>query len=180
MCNICKRWCAISKGGLFTQLECVAVSEWGKCGRMSVVNFYNPSLNLIVDDLEDIMEAVQGLVVWVGDFNAHNPLWGSGHRDTNGEVVEDFMDHHGLVCLNENRPTRFDIRTGSLSCIDLSLVSAQLAGKAKWDTLEESTIGSDPFPILIRFGQSLLEQHVRPRLLIGQSGRSLLQLVQGS
>lgn len=68
-----------------------------------------------------------------GRINARSPLWGSGVRDLNGEVVENFMDGNNLVCLNDGRPTRFDIRTSRLSCIDLALASAVLARVGEWD-----------------------------------------------
>ena len=111
------------------------------------------------------LRAVGEPVLWVGDFNAHNPLWGSRQKDTNGEVVEDFLDQYELVCLNDGRSIRFDIRTGTLSCVDLSLASSQLARKARWDTWEES-MGSDHFPILWRIGQSsLMEEYTCPRFL---------------
>ena len=67
------------------------------------------------------------LVIWLGDFNAHNPLWGSRMKDTNGGTMEDFMDKHGLVCMNDGRPTRFEIKTGAVSCIDLALASSEYA-----------------------------------------------------
>ena len=31
-------------------------------------------------------------MVWVGDFNAHNELWGSKKRNRNGKIVEEFID----------------------------------------------------------------------------------------
>ena len=39
-------------------------------------------------------------------------------KDTNESTVEDFMDKYGLVCMNDGRPTRFEIETGAISCID--------------------------------------------------------------
>ena len=151
---------------LTTTLECMAVRVWGEQGRMNIVNFYNPCLQLRADELEKVTEEVGTPVIWVGDFNAHNPLWGSRDRDRNGEVIEELMDKQGLVCLNDGRPTRFDIRTGRVSCIDLTIASPELAWKGKWETWEENAMGSDHFPIVVRFGQPLLvEEDTRPRPL---------------
>ena len=151
---------------LATQLECVAVRVWGEQGRMNVVNFYNPCKQLNVDELEKISDGAGGPVIWVGDFNAHNPLWGSKDRDKNGEVVEELMDRRGMVCMNDGGGTRFDIRTGRVSCIDLAIASPELAGKGEWEPREGNTLGSDHFPILVKFGQSLLvEEDSRPRAL---------------
>ena len=60
---------------------------------------------------------------WCGDFNAHNNLWGSKHTDGNGEAVEELMDIRQLVCLNNGNGTRIDIRTNTMSSLDLTLVS---------------------------------------------------------
>lgn len=69
--------------------ECVVTEVWGVKGSLSVVNFYNPCQALDADKLDQIMEQVRPPVVWIGDFNAHNPLWGSKNKDRNGIVVEE-------------------------------------------------------------------------------------------
>lgn len=131
---------------------------------VNVVNFYNPCLQLNINELEEVIGAVGSPVVWVGDFNAHNPLWGSMGRDCNGVIVEEVMDRHGLLCMNDGRPTRLNIGTGGVSSTDLAIASAELARKGEWNTMDRYTIGSDHFPIYLRFGQSLLvEEDARPR-----------------
>lgn len=101
-----------------SSLECVVVRVWEKARWVSIVNFYNPCLPINISDMEEVMEQIGEPVIWLGDFNAHNPLWGSRVRDGNGSTVEEFMDKYGLVCVNDGRPTRFEIRTGAVSCID--------------------------------------------------------------
>lgn len=80
-----------------------------------------------MDKLDDIMDQVRPPVVWTGDFNAHNPIWGSRIRDGNGVLIEDFIDKNNLVVLNDGRPTRIQVNSGSLSCIDLTFASGELA-----------------------------------------------------
>ena len=41
---------------------------------------------------------------------------------------------------------------GLESSIDLTLVSAQLATTAKWDVIQDSTVGSDHYPIICEVG----------------------------
>ncbi len=110
---------------LRTPLECAVVRVWGKQGRMNIVNFYNPCMQLNMNKLEKVVDEVGGSGGVGGDFNAHNPLWGSIGRNRNGEVVEELMDSRGLVYMNDGRPTRFDIRTGKVSCIDLTIASPE-------------------------------------------------------
>ncbi|MGL4646262.1 MAG: hypothetical protein ACRCVL_03935, partial [Cetobacterium sp.] len=99
-----------------------------------------------------------GNLIWCGDFNAHNSLWGSTCTDKNGRVVEEFMEEHALVCLNNGKGTRFNIRDSSMSCIDLTIVSGPIALECKWEVLEQSTLGSDHYPILCSVGLEICQQ----------------------
>ena len=87
--------------------ECLAVEVWSRHGSITVLNYYNPCKPLVLSDFDDTMEKVRCPVIWVGDFNAHNPLWGSDHRDSNGVIIEDFLDKYDLVVINDGRPTRY-------------------------------------------------------------------------
>lgn len=99
-------------------------------------------------------------------MGAHSPLWGSKTRDANGSTIENFLDVCvcvcGLMCLNDGRPTRFNIQTGAVSCIDLALATSNLARVGEWDSFEQYTMGSEHFPILLRFGKALLtkDEHI--------------------
>lgn len=132
--------------------ECVVTEVWGVKGSLSVVNFYNPCQALDADKLDQIMEQVRPPVVWIGDFNAHNPLWGSKNKDRNGIVVEDMLDKHNLVIINDGRPTRCQVGSGRFSHLDLAFTSAEIARTGQWDVMDESTMGSDHFPVWIKFG----------------------------
>lgn len=133
--------------------ECVAV-EVGWTGGVNIVvmNFYNPCKELSRELLEGIVETGREKVVWCGDFNAHNTLWGSETTNKNGEAVEDFLDNQALVCLNDGTGTRINSSTGALTALDLTCVSSSIAGVCEWELLSESTVGSDHFPIVCRIG----------------------------
>lgn len=55
-----------------------------------------------------------------------------------------------MVCLNDGRGTRLDVLKGSVSVLDLTLVSSNLAGKCEWEIAYETKIGSDHYPIYFR------------------------------
>lgn len=101
---------------------------------MSLINFYNPCKPLILSEIEGIINKVTSPIIWVGNFNAHNPLWGSQQRDANGAVLEEFLDSCNLVTVNDNRPTRVEIKSGNMSCLDLTL-SPALASVGEWKVL---------------------------------------------
>lgn len=139
--------------------ECIAVEVWTQGGGLKVVNFYNPCNQLTLDDQHIIRIKAGENLIWCGDFNAHNSLWGSTCTDNNGCVVEEFMEEYALVCLNNGKGTRFNIRDSSMSCIDLTIVSGTIALECKWEVLEQSTLGSDHFPILCNVGLEIYQQN---------------------
>jgi len=138
-----------------SDIECLAVEVWSSISPITVINYYNPCKSLVLLDFDEIMEKVRCPVIWIGDFNAHNPIWGSDHRDKNGGIVEEFLDKYELVVLNDGRPTRYDIGRNTCSHIDLSIASSNLARIGEWDVLNSYTMGSDHCPILCRFGRDL-------------------------
>lgn len=54
------------------------------------------------------------------------------------------------MCLNDGRGTRIDVNTSNSSALDLTLVSREVAGICEWEVWEESTVGSDHYPILCK------------------------------
>ena len=85
----------------------------------------------------------------VGDFNAHNPLWGDVQdTDARGKIIEKLLGETNICILNDGSPTYLDPRTLKTSSIDLTLCSPELASELKWSALED-THGSDHFPILL-------------------------------
>lgn len=87
------------------------------------------------------------------------PSTGGKRTDTNGEVVEELLEGKNMVCLNDGRGTRINVHTGNTSLLDLTLVSSNLAGICEWDVSEETSIGSDHFPIVCK----ILMQRDRPQ-----------------
>ena len=86
--------------------------------------------------------------IWCGDFNAHSSLWGSNHTDHNGSAVEELLDERSLICVNNGQGTRIDVNRGTTSCLDLTLVSDSLVNACDWSIKDNTTVGSDHFPIV--------------------------------
>jgi len=126
----------------------VVVEVWADKKKVVIINYYNPCKQLEVNKLEEIEGLDRNNVVMCGDFNAHNTLWGAEKTDNNGQVIEEVMNDRNLVCLNDGRRTRIDIRTGKESVLDLTILSSRMALKCKWEVHGESTIGSDHNPIM--------------------------------
>ncbi|KAL2077950.1 hypothetical protein ACEWY4_025635 [Coilia grayii] len=62
------------------------------------------------------------------------------------------MKDFNLVCLNDGHPTRVQLGGLTPSCLDLMIVSGELAGKGKWEVLDPYNLGSDHFPTVGIFG----------------------------
>lgn len=130
------------------RLKCMVIVEiWANKTKMKVANLYNPCQKLTKVMLEGIWERGNGKVIICGDFNAHSSLWGSTRTDENGKIIEEYMDEHNLVCLNDGRGTRFDVGRGTESAIDLTIVSEQIAGSSQWEVFNDNSMGSDHYPI---------------------------------
>lgn len=57
--------------------EVVVVEVWAGSQSIKVIHFYNPCGKLSKNVMEKIRGRTNQKVVWCGDFNAHNTLWGS-------------------------------------------------------------------------------------------------------
>lgn len=89
--------------------ESIVIKVWTGKSSVTIVNYYNLCSRLSTDILSDASGPIQGAVVWCGDFNAHSTLWGSCNTDTNGSVIEEFVEDMGLVRINDGRGTRYNI-----------------------------------------------------------------------
>ena len=84
----------------------------------------------------------------LGDFNAHSHLWGSKNDDKRGKVVEDILDSHQLILLNNSVHTRFDSHNQTSSLLDLSICHPSIYMDVDYEILSDR-LGSDHHPILI-------------------------------
>lgn len=98
----------------------------------------------------------QDSVLWCGDFNSHNSLWGSNSNDANGILLEEFIDEKYLVCLNNGEGTRYNCFKNTESVLDLTFISSSLAAVSTWKVLKHNTIGSDHYPVVTKIGLKIM------------------------
>lgn len=131
-----------------TTLEAIAV-EIQHPLKLNICNVYLPGDQQITcEDLSMLLDQIPYPRIVLGDFNAHNIMWGSNHTDKRGRTVEDLMDSHSLLLLNTGDSTRFNAFNGNFTAIDLAFCSASLFPKLSWYT-DEHLSGSDHLPIYI-------------------------------
>ena len=115
---------------------------------LSVINLYNPCRRITCGFLSNVWNKMNKPAILCGDFNSHHEMWGSNHCDRNGKEIVSFLSENDAVILNNGAPTRLDAHTGTLSCLDLTIVNSKLAAKCKWNVILDR-FGSDHFPVEI-------------------------------
>ena len=137
---------------LRTHLQAVAV-RFVKNKQVTICSVYlPPDLQYTVDDLQNLINELPPPFILLGDFNAHNPLWGgeSANRNGSGEVVEAVIDSNYISLLNDGSPTYCNVHSRYTSSIDLSLCSSDIFLDFIW-SVNGDLNGSDHFPIHLKW-----------------------------
>lgn len=109
-----------------------------------------PNEQITLTELEQLVNELPSPYLLLGDFNAHNRLWGSQLDDSRGKVVENFLLKNSLNLLNDKSPTHITLSLPvKYSAIDLSFCSASLFTKLSW-RVHHNPYNSDHFPIVIQ------------------------------
>ncbi len=133
-------------------LQAVAVSiktpEFHKTP-ISICSVYIPPNHTITsDDLESLFKNLPSPYIVSGDFNAHNPIWGSSTTNNRGNVINQFITRNDTFLLNSGKPTHFSSANGTFSAIDLTFCSPSIAHLLHWEPQNDLHF-SDHFPINI-------------------------------
>ena len=110
--------------------------------------YLSPRGNLSSQDLDDLIHQLPTPYLLLGDFNAHNILWGGESTDSRGKRIEDFLSKHQLCLWNDGCPTYIHPGSGSQTAIDLSVCHPSLLLDYSWST-HEDTCGSDHLPLIL-------------------------------
>ena len=90
----------------------------------------------------------------MGDFNAHNPLWGGNNLDQYGGIVENILNTNDVILYNDGSMTYHNIYTNTFSAIDLSICSSNIALEFNW-SVNNDLYGSDHYPIHLTFCENI-------------------------
>ena len=136
-----------------------------KLGNIHIFNVYNPPAQKIDQTLSSVAKKFPRNTIFVGDFNAHDPLWGSPKTDQFGTEICKWIDDNDLCVLNTGEGTHLT-PSGELTHIDLSISSRNLAAKASFHVIQEPC-GSDHLPVLTTFSIGAVMEEVNlPRRFI--------------
>ena len=78
------------------------------------------------EDVRDL-EQLPAPMILLGDFNAHNSLWGSEKMSTSGKMMEKIFNRYNLLCIDKIEETNYRAFACSKSTIDLTIASLMIA-----------------------------------------------------
>jgi hypothetical protein len=112
--------------------------------------YITPQYKLELQELNNLINQLPSPYIIMGDFNGHNPLWGSDRLTDKGKKLENFANQNNLCILNDSSNTYLHPGNGSYTCtsIDISRTDPTLACGLSW-TVYDDLCGSDHFPTLI-------------------------------
>lgn len=116
---------------------------------INLLSFYSPP-NRIIDDQfwQFLFQNIQGEILIAGDFNGHNPAWGSVKSNRAGISILENMEKYDLIILNDGSPTMVPKPNQIQSSIDLTFATPSLAAKINWE-VDDQHLGSDHLPISV-------------------------------
>lgn len=153
---------------LHTPLEAVAVRAVLFNKLVTLCSLYiPPQYHLQKQEFQLLIEQLPEPHLILGDFNAHNGLWGDSRCDARGRLIEQFLFSSNACLLNKKAPTYYSFSNKSYSSIDLSIASPPLLTDLWWEVLG-NPYGSDRFPILLRTKENEISPHV-PRWKVGSA-----------
>lgn len=132
---------------LQTSLEAVAVRAIIFDRLITVCSLYiPPDYRLSSVEFEDLTNELPEPYLITGDFNAHNPIWGSARADARGRLIEKFILSSGSCIFNKKHPTYYSTAHNTYSAIDLAIGSPILLPTCEWKVIN-NPYGSDHFPV---------------------------------
>ena len=135
---------------LNTSLQAVAVKVIMD-KEISVCSLYlPPDLTFNMNNIQNLINQLPSPFLILGDFNAHNPLWGGVTLDAKGKIIEDVIDSNSISLLNNGSMTYYNIHSNRPSAIDLSLCSPSIHLDFNW-SVNEYLNGSDHYPIHLNY-----------------------------
>ncbi|XP_058448897.1 uncharacterized protein LOC131428855 [Malaya genurostris] len=159
-----------------TSLHLVAARIYAPV-QVTVVSIYiPPSSAQYQTALSELLDKLDGPVIFLGDFNAHHLAWGSSSSNALGRFIANTTLDRNLVILNSGSPTRIDPATGHTSAIDVTFCSKSLAPKFTWRTLSD-THNSDHFPITVTIPGWSSTRTVRRKWLYDRADWSLYEQI---
>ena len=97
------------------------------------------------NQLVSLVKELPAPFLLLGDFNAHNMIWGCTKTKARGRKIERLLEKQNLCLFNRGTPT-FLYRDGKQSALDLSICHPSIFADFDW-RVHDDPLGSDHLPI---------------------------------
>ena len=132
------------------RIESITIQVSTATKRINIVNIYCPP-NKTHEETDFTKFFNLPNAILLGDFNAHNTIFGSNTKNKRGRILENLIDQHNFATLNTGAGTHIN-RNGSEKAIDLTIVSNSLTTQCNWKVIRNS-LGSDHYPTQTTFNE---------------------------
>ena len=132
---------------------------------ITVCSIYLPPNDTLQQrDLNSLINQLPTPFLLLGDFNAHNPLWGSPDTNSRGIIIEDIITNSCLCILNNGDNTYFHEPSKTFHAIDLIISSPTLFPYFMFSVSNDLHC-SDHFPLFLSFHDFNQTNHKNSRYI---------------
>ena len=147
---------------LNTNIQAVAIQIHIRQLIATCTIYLQPNYLLQQHDLNDLTVQLPIPFIILGDFNAHNPLWGSPDTNHRGQIIEDFIAGNCLCILNNGDNTYFHEPSRTFHAIDLIICSPIIFPYFIF-SVSNDLHSSDHFPLFLSYHDFNHNNHKIPR-----------------
>lgn len=98
---------------------------------LNLVAYYNPpDWTVRKEPFEEVASLGQHTLI-MGDLNAHSPVWLSSRSNASGRVIEELLEDHDLVLLNDDSATFEPSRRDYKAILDLAICNENLSNEVQ-------------------------------------------------
>lgn len=132
---------------LASDFDAICIEICSKKTLNIISTYLPPKANFNLSNLNSVLTPANNKpTIITGDFNSWNQCWGSPKNNKKGVIIGKFINQSNFIILNNKSPTHLSTHN-TLTHIDLTFCSAELALDAEWD-IETNFFGSDHLPII--------------------------------
>ncbi|KAF2352282.1 Endonuclease/exonuclease/phosphatase [Trinorchestia longiramus] len=132
-------------------LELQGVTLNTASGLMDIINVYNPNQPFSLSELKHYLQQLNYTFLFLGDFNAHSPLWDERSRTNSaGRALEETLDTFPVGIINNDSTTYIDRRVGTTSTLDLFFATHNFVRTREVRT--GADLGSDDLSVCCTLG----------------------------
>lgn len=161
---------------LQTELEAIAIETYLP-NKLTICCLYlPPNRQFTFQQLMNLTSQLPEPFILLGDFNSHNQIWGSNYTDRKGTIIEELVEDY-LTILNDGTATHICSRTGTMSCIDLTICTPTLTPNLNWQVMQLFHGGGHiPIKISINSGvQDIIDPKINTKWNINTADWELFQ-----